>query len=173
MERENTICEPSETTGVRVDRLRDVVRAVENAPGGEFDMTRWACGTSACAVGWYCIANPGCGLYLDMTCETDWEVMSQTESNWDAVKVHFGLDIKQAGHLFGSYKRSVEELSRTAVLRRLRAFIADNSPPLYPRPAEDRFAVSPVDDQYMSRGFERLERALVDEDAMELVVMAK
>lgn len=95
-----------------IARLRKVIEAVESAPAKLFDMERYilpaSCGTVACAVGWYVMENPECGLPGSRFLAGD-------------IARHFQVGARDIYRLF--MPRSYSRPSRPSVLRRLRAFV--------------------------------------------------
>lgn len=168
MFRENPIAVTPERAGIRLDRLAEVVRAVENARDSEFYMGQWRneCGTVGCAIGHYCRRNPDAELKLVVDSSYMCVVVPAVGRLrvYAAVADHFGISRANAERLF-SFRHDYQ--TRTDVLTALRAFIADNSSlpdatamELTARASSDRFDVSPVTDDYMASGMARLERDL-------------
>lgn len=93
---------------MHLERMKKLVTAVMSQ--AIFDIDTWAkkteCGTSACAVGSYILANPGCGLSLRYYPGRagNAEILDDGTGarNWDAVEDHFELDGEEAMDLFGS-----------------------------------------------------------------------
>ncbi len=99
----------------RLKRMIAVLEEVEAKHAGHFDMDTWvwtkgfisdadafmavqahACGSSACAVGWYCIANPDVGMI--------WK----SPHSFDNIGEHFGITGDEALRLFDPEKYDAE-----------------------------------------------------------------
>ena len=106
---------------MNVERFNKLIEAVQNVPATvEFDMSTYLCvthecGTVACAVGSYVLANPDCGLPVDFF------VIGK-------VADHFDITCQEVCRLFlsGYYNGDAKPV-RDRVLRRLRTFVQERA----------------------------------------------
>lgn len=104
------------------DGLRMVIEAVRSEPDESFDMGAWVsnagCGTSACAIGWFCLQNPADGLKLKHGIPQLGELCS-----WQAIHKRFGLNCFESC-MFAKRDKRIDN-TRAAVIARIEAFIAE------------------------------------------------
>lgn len=122
--------------------LRMVRAAVVDAPAGKFDMETWRntdedeCGTTACAIGWFCIAHPADHLRFN---DRGDPVCCGLRCH-GGIAIRFNITEKQSHDLFGA--RFLEStVTRDQFIARLDAFIAahetaEPSDPAAIRPGE-------------------------------------
>lgn len=125
--------------GIRFDRLRKVIEAVEAAPEERFDMETWSCGTTACAIGHYCLANRHAELWLDLDFTGIGIPMLGTLDSYRAVEALFGISCDQAEEIFSPLKYT-SGARRSHVIARIRQFIADNEP--VPAPVKPKMTLA-------------------------------
>ena len=114
----------------RLLRVADLVESLEPAQlrmGDWFqDLGGRDCGTAACAIGWACRDRKLAGLVINDYGEPTLRDCPFFDG-WDAVIEYFGLDSREARHLFyiGSYPES-EEPSPAMVAGRIRRHVQDS-----------------------------------------------
>lgn len=90
---------------MNIQRLQHLITILQGVPPDRFNLAAWKCGTTACAVGWACLApefnkqgltfrGPG-PVYSKPDAEPD-----EFYTHWRAVEEFFGLTEVQAWHLF-------------------------------------------------------------------------
>lgn len=109
-------------------RLEQMVVMLRGLPPEKFNIGRWHCGTSACAVGHACCspAFQEQGLSLrkyDWECEPAFD----GETSWEAVEKFFDIKPSAASYLF--YDREYPNEGETTALEvadRIESFIAEH-----------------------------------------------
>lgn len=130
-----TIEQPTETTtGPDLAGLRMVLAAVEQAPANEFDPGVWECGTSACAIGWFCRLHPNDRLRMKTVGRICIPILEGWEVGSDGVGRRFGLSRYEVDTLFGDESPH----RRDAFLEQLEQFIVDREMGLAAKVAEMR-----------------------------------
>ncbi len=85
-----------------IQRRRDLLQAVREAPEERFDVEIWtggsSCGTTHCAAGWYAAKHPESGFGFD---EYGTLRCKGFEDPFDALASHFGLKDFKAISIFG------------------------------------------------------------------------
>lgn len=98
------------------------------APEEGFDIATFDCGTSACAVGWFCRANPSDELHL---IPDDYgglvRLRGKKGCSITAICQRFGIEYSDTTFLF--YGNEGREESRSAVIARIEQFIAEHEAP--------------------------------------------
>lgn len=112
---------------MNVKRLKDVIEAVRKAPNRKFRMTSWACGTTACAIGHYCIRHPRSPLKLVGEPHEKYKGVELDKYGgldaYEAIAVFFGIYSVDAQYLFSPSEYS--RPTRVNVIRRIEQFIRD------------------------------------------------
>lgn len=123
---------------IRKDRLQKAIEAVKNTDDAHWNMATWmrfkdGCNTVGCAIGSYCVQNPGCGLILLPQDHGYSKPVIADKDNFDAVAEHFGISYQDAYELFDPEHYMTDEdddlnftVSREMVIHRLEQFINDN-----------------------------------------------
>lgn len=119
-----------------IERLRKLEEAVRLAPEDRFNINGWVCqrgcGTAACAAGWYAIATAP---------ELKWNIKpgekafiysaDGVQMNYASWGEHFGISWRESEYLFDpghyglDYRDEKRDVRKDAVLKRIRAFIAE------------------------------------------------
>jgi hypothetical protein len=111
---------------IRFDRLKQIAEDVRRAPEGELEMGSWACGTSACAIGWHIRFHPDCGLRLvneKFYGISGYAVKFAGLRDFYAVAEYCGISRHDAEELFGLGDESNDP---EVVASRLEQFIRDH-----------------------------------------------
>lgn len=112
------------------ERLQRLIEAVENQPDNLFDIESWGrhgeCGTIVCAFGAYILANPHRGLSL-RSYVFDHQLMrvvrdGRSSNGLIETMIEFDICKEEARYLFCCDGH--DDLSKSAVISRIRAFMA-------------------------------------------------
>ena len=119
---------------LHAERLLQVVRVLDELPKEKkFDLLTWlTCGTVGCAVGW-AASDPWFtrrGLKMvycpdAVSGSREYEPHYKNEESDDAVRTFFDLDSYEIQELF--YKTSYASPTKRNVIRRIKAFVKDNT----------------------------------------------
>ena len=115
----------------RLEILADRLEAFVPTPECQFDMEIWECGTAACAVGLACQIPEFNSLGLRLE-RTSWgglimasEPVFADHTNWDAVRVFFGITLKEAFWLFSEEQYPDDDTTAQEVAARIRTLLAE------------------------------------------------
>jgi hypothetical protein len=114
----------------RLEMMINMLRRLR--PDGEtgFDLERWHCGTTACAVGHACVtpAFKDQGLHLHRNAHGKMTPAFDGEIGWDAVCEFFEIGDRNAEHLFSANRYiSGGKTTSTEVADRIESFLAEHA----------------------------------------------
>lgn len=115
---------PADEVTLDIPGLRLVLAALIDAPANEVYMGSWDCGTSACAVGWFCRRHPGDELKIVPSAK-DHRIANPVYRGvvgFAAVADRFGLYNPDADRLFGDEAPK----GKAGLIERLTAFIEEH-----------------------------------------------
>lgn len=117
---------------MRVDLLKEAYAVIDGVPDERLDLSRWKCGTLACAGGWLCQYPPFLRMGLALKIDPDYTQPMPAfmgKVYFDALEEFFGIEPVDASGLFGVRRwwlpTESGDTDRQVFLRRLREFLRD------------------------------------------------
>lgn len=118
---------------MNIERLQHLIQILENVPAEKFDLSKWKCGTTACAIGWAC-SDPSFneqGLRMTHFSHLGEHTLycpilrfgNRKEEGWDAVTQFFDITREQADYLFANWTYQPSQGTTENVILRIKGLL--------------------------------------------------